>query len=415
MASRDRPAPRRSSENDQRPDEAGNDTRSTAPTPAGTRPKLVPFTGGQGEHSVDTWAVALIDDQDEPATLLSWGETRALAITRALDYLDEREPNTTFTALEATLVKARTRRLAPPAGGTLDRVLRTTGAAIDDGAVTRRGPNGEPYANLKSIMKRRGKRSGLDKTRTIAALEALETLGLVDHLPAGRRRSAVWRPRPATAETPITDRDQLPFDGAVAQVERRWAVMTERTSPRLLAAADVFVPHKLVDAWKAESGIVGILPTDGPEDEPVTVTIYYQEDVGGGSQFLYWADRVGHAHARMVERAPTHRTMTVLRSRLTRVGRYDPVEGVIELVADDGATVALVSEWLGITDPAQLDVQLQTHSWLSHKTRRAVRAAIAAKPESRRRRLEIIDAAQKHRCDDLIPDAWLSYEPTRRT
>jgi len=121
---------------------------------------------------------------------------------------------------------------------------------------------------------------------------------------------------------------------------------------RLASPFAVFVPRAGDDAARvirAGSGIVGA-PVPGAE----RVLVYYQDAVRGSPQMSRLAGRVFHAHARLLERAPTVARMAMPRASLVEVGVFDPPSATIAPI--DERSEAALAAWLGsdVLDPAEL-------------------------------------------------------------
>jgi hypothetical protein len=117
---------------------------------------------------------------------------------------------------------------------------------------------------------------------------------------------------------------------------------------------DVFVPidgHPIRTMIVAGSGIVG-----GPDFRGEYLAVDYEGNLYGARNIVTYADRVNHAHGRMVDRYPTIARTLVEPEAMTKVGTYDPVTGVVTLF--DGA-MGIVLRWCSIPRD-QLASQLLT-------------------------------------------------------
>jgi hypothetical protein len=114
----------------------------------------------------------------------------------------------------------------------------------------------------------------------------------------------------------------------------------------------VYVPqagHPEVDAIDPGSGIVG-LPTDDGR-----IAIHFEGNRYGAVNMERLADRVAQAAARLRFEYPTVAKAQVSPESLVAIGRYDGVEGRIELADEDARQE--VCRWLGVQrlDPRELE------------------------------------------------------------
>lgn len=121
---------------------------------------------------------------------------------------------------------------------------------------------------------------------------------------------------------------------------------------RLASPYVVFVPRegdRSTKGIRRGSGVVGA-PQPGAE----RVAVYYEGAIYEQPELARLADRVFHAHGRLVENYPTVATMAVARASLVEVGTFDPASGTITPI--DAAAEAALAVWLGSErlDPAEL-------------------------------------------------------------
>ena len=114
----------------------------------------------------------------------------------------------------------------------------------------------------------------------------------------------------------------------------------------------VYVPrqgHPEVGHIDAGSAVVGLRLDDG------RVAIYYEGNRYGSASMQRFGDRVAQAAARLRFDYPTVAKARVPSESLVEVGRYDGVEGRVELLGDDAERE--LSAWLGVEqlDPAELE------------------------------------------------------------
>ena len=146
------------------------------------------------------------------------------------------------------------------------------------------------------------------------------------------------------------------IDGAAHErprLRRIARMLVESTaSARLASPFVIFVPEQgdiSAHGIRAGSAIVGA-PVPGAD----RVVVYYEGAVYGQSQMVRFADRVFHAHGRLVERYPTVARMALPRTSLVEVGTFDPPSGTVTPI--DGRAEAALAAWLGSEeiDPAEL-------------------------------------------------------------
>ena len=114
----------------------------------------------------------------------------------------------------------------------------------------------------------------------------------------------------------------------------------------------VYVPranHPEVAHIDAGSAIVGLPQDDG------RIAIYYEGNRYGSASMERFADRVAQAAARLRFDYPTVAKARVPSESLVEVGRYDGVEGRVELTGEDAERE--LRGWLGVErlDPAELE------------------------------------------------------------
>lgn len=121
---------------------------------------------------------------------------------------------------------------------------------------------------------------------------------------------------------------------------------------RLASPYVVFVPGEgdaSTEGIRRGSGIVGV-PVFGAE----SVVVYYEGATHGQTGMARLADRVLHAHGRLVDGYPTVARRVVPRTALVEVGTFDPGSGTVSPI--DPAAEAALADWLGSErlDPAEL-------------------------------------------------------------
>ncbi|MBS1895472.1 MAG: hypothetical protein JST59_29585 [Actinobacteria bacterium] len=121
---------------------------------------------------------------------------------------------------------------------------------------------------------------------------------------------------------------------------------------RLASPYVVLVPREGDPSTKGirrGSGVVGA-PQPGAE----RVAVYYEGAIYDQPELARLADRVFHAHGRLVENYPTVARMAVARASLVEAGTFDPASGTIMPI--DAAAEAVLAAWLGSErlDPAEL-------------------------------------------------------------
>lgn len=127
-------------------------------------------------------------------------------------------------------------------------------------------------------------------------------------------------------------------------------LVESQATARLASQFVVFVPR---DGARLNispgSGIVGV-PMPGLE----LVVVYFQGSAEGQPGLARLADRVFHAHGRLVERYPTVARMTLPPNLLREVGTFDPASGAVSPV--DAHSETILAAWLGSEelDPAEL-------------------------------------------------------------
>ena len=114
----------------------------------------------------------------------------------------------------------------------------------------------------------------------------------------------------------------------------------------------VYVPretHPLVGQVDAGSAIVGLPGDDGH------VAVYYEGNRYRSASMERFADRVAQAAARLRFDYPSVAKARVPCESLEEVGRYDGVEGRVELLGEDAERE--LCRWLGVEqlDPVELE------------------------------------------------------------
>lgn len=145
-----------------------------------------------------------------------------------------------------------------------------------------------------------------------------------------------------------------------------------------MSSCPVVIPnpeHPIATLIIPGSGIV-TASTPGAGDERVSID--YEGNKFSSANIVTFADRVLHAHGRMVAAYPTVARMTVPQDAIVHVGTYDDTDGAVTPL-DDSAAV-LIAEWIGVkATPEMLDAELLC-TGLRHQERRALTAMIATHP-----------------------------------
>lgn len=127
-------------------------------------------------------------------------------------------------------------------------------------------------------------------------------------------------------------------------------LVESKATARLASPFLVFVPHEgAAERIRPGSGIVAA-PLPGED----LVHVYFEGAVYRQRDMARLADRVFHAHGRLVENYPTVARMTLPPASLIEVGTFDPPSGTIAPI--DAHAEAVLASWLGseVLDPAEL-------------------------------------------------------------
>lgn len=137
---------------------------------------------------------------------------------------------------------------------------------------------------------------------------------------------------------------------------------------------DVYVPTDFARGVHRITNIRPIAPGSGIVSNSDVrgdyLQIYFEGNLYGAQNIVTYADRISHAHGRMIQRYPTIANALVFPDAMTKVGTYMPTTGVLLLLDDaSGWTRDLVMRWCSLTED-QIEEQLLTTNY-THTLARA--------------------------------------------